>query len=209
MKRLCGKVPDVSGAWIFGYGSLVFRPGFQHTSARPAWLGGHRRRLWQGSPDHRGTPESPGRVATLVEDEGRVLGLAFHLEADQLAAALPGLDHREQAGYVRREVQLSLVGGGEIPALVYLATRDNPSWLGPASVGAIARHVARARGPSGTNAAYVLDLAAALVRLGLTSPQNSSEGETEEDEVLAVSRALHDELDLGAPPGGGSRLGRT
>ena len=184
----------MSEAWIFGYGSLVFRPGFEHLSARPAWLAGHRRRLWQGSPDHRGTHEAPGRVATLVEDAAAsVLGVAFQLSRDQLPPALRSLDVREQAGYERREVRLALVGGGEVDALVYLATAENESWLGPAPLLDLARHVATARGPSGTNAAYVLDLAAALVKLGLT-PES-------DDEVLAIARALH-EVGLESPDQG-------
>jgi cation transport regulator ChaC len=171
--------------WIFGYGSLIFRPDFAHRASRPAWLWGFRRQLWQGSPDHRGTPDAPGRVATLVAaPAGRVLGLAFELDEGQLATALPRLDHREQAGYERLTVRLRPIDGGCLDALVYLATPGNPSWLGPADVGAIARHVASARGPSGENRAYVVELAAALVRLGLTAESD--------EEVLAVARALHE-----------------
>jgi cation transport protein ChaC len=170
----------VASSWIFGYGSLVFRSGFSFLSREAGWLEGFRRRLWQGSPDHRGTPEAPGRVATLVPDAGsQVLGMAFEVEQAALGEVLRQLDLREQAGYERLERPVRLARGDRVHAIVYAAGPTNPSWLGPADAAAIARHVARARGPSGDNVEYVLRLAESLRELGVT-----------DDEVLEVAQAL-------------------
>ena len=174
---------ETGPTWIFGYGSLLFRADFPHRHRLAGWLGGYRRKLWQGSPDHRGTPEAPGRVATLVEEaDARVLGAVFAVAHDELDTVLSYLDLREQAGYERRTHQIDLLEGGRISALVYLATPANPSWLGPAPARTIAEHVTRSRGPSGWNRDYVVGLAEALRTLGL--------GPHDEEEVFEVERSL-------------------
>lgn len=161
--------------WIFGYGSLVWRPAFRFERQQPGYIVGWARRFWQGSTDHRGVPEAPGRVVTLVAAPGaRCWGMAYQVAEEHLEEVLATLDHREQGGYARHEVPLYLAGedhapahgGRERSALVYVATPENPNYLGPAPLPDIARQVLGARGPSGPNVEYVLRLAEALTALG-------------------------------------------
>lgn len=156
--------------WIFAYGSLLYRPAFEALERRPAWLPGYARRLWQGSPDHRGVPEAPGRVATLVPVASEVCaGAAYRVDRAEADAILAALDHREKAGFVRRELPVLDGPGGRAfaTAVVYVADEANPHFLGPADARSIAAWVRARRGPSGSNAEYVLRLHEALVALGI------------------------------------------
>ncbi|WP_440222674.1 gamma-glutamylcyclotransferase [Dokdonella sp. MW10] len=149
--------------WLFGYGSLIYKADFAFLERRPARLHGWSRRFWQGSHDHRGTPARPGRVATLVTDAtASCLGMAYRITPDVFAH----LDHREKNGYLRHALTLDLLDGREVEGLVYVAREDNAAWLGPGDDDAIARQIATARGPSGSNRDYVLALADALHALG-------------------------------------------
>lgn len=155
--------------WIFGYGSLVWRPAFPAAESAPAVLDGWMRRFWQGSTDHRGVPGAPGRVVTLLERAGeRTGGLAYRVDDEQLPEILAGLDVREQGGY-RRALVPARIRGRARPerVLLYVATPDNPNYLGPATLPEIAVCVLASQGPSGPNAEYVLRLDQALRKLEL------------------------------------------
>jgi cation transport protein ChaC len=157
----------VESVWLFGYGSLIWKADFPYIERRPATIRGWARRLWQGSHDHRGTPGHPGRVATLVAEEGAVCaGMAYRVAP----ATFEQIDFREKNGYLRHAVALDLGGGECVEGLVYIADSGNVAWLGMASEADIARHVAVSSGPSGRNSDYVLKLADALHRLGADDP---------------------------------------
>ncbi|WP_245960839.1 gamma-glutamylcyclotransferase [Wenzhouxiangella sediminis] len=150
--------------WVFGYGSLIYKVDFPYLDREPAEIVGWTRRFWQGSHDHRGTPEAPGRVATLVPEPGRVCrGVAYRVEH----SVFEHLDHREKNGYERHRVAIDLLERGEsVSGTLYVAGRDNPAFLGPADAEAMAQHILDARGPSGDNLEYLLRLAGALRELG-------------------------------------------
>ena len=149
--------------WIFGYGSLVWRPAFPHCESSPAFIEGWERRFWQGSTDHRGVPGAPGRVVTLVPRSGKTCwGMAYRVESGDVDAALHRLDHRERGGYARRDVTLEFRHGERTEGVIYIATPSNHNFLGPAELTDIAAQVREASGPSGTNQEYVLRLAEAL-----------------------------------------------
>jgi cation transport protein ChaC len=161
---------DARGPWIFGYGSLVWRPAFPFVERRAGFVHGWSRRFWQASTDHRGVPEDPGRVVTLVADpRARCFGMAYRVDPADAAQVLAGLDHREKGGYLRVTIDVQAMGaGGELlpGALMYLATEDNPNYVGPAPLPEIAARVRRCVGPSGPNVEYVLRLAEALRAMG-------------------------------------------
>ncbi len=157
-------------AWIFGYGSLIWRPDFSYSECRTAAILGWSRRFWQGSTDHRGVPGAPGRVVTLSrDDDGRCWGRAYRIEAGGGAGILDRLAHREKGGYDRIVLDLHFAEPDTppVPGFVYFANPDNPNYLGPAPLADIARQVRRSRGPSGANVEYVLSLAGALREMGV------------------------------------------
>lgn len=157
-------------AWIFGYGSLVWRPDFPYLERRTAAIDGWSRRFWQGSTDHRGVPGDPGRVVTLVPEGGaRCWGRAYRIDSGTGEEIFDRLAYREKGGYDRIVLDLRFAEPGEasMPGFVYFANRRNPNWLGPAPLPDIARQVRRSHGPSGANTDYVLQLARALRGMGV------------------------------------------
>jgi cation transport regulator ChaC len=149
--------------WLFGYGSLIFKADFPFIERRSASIDGWTRRFWQGSHDHRGTETAPGRVVTLVREPGAVChGMAYLVTPEEFAH----LDHREKNGYLRLATDITFEDGSSVEGLVYIATHENAAYLGPATEREIAAQIAAARGPSGPNSEYLLELAEALRELG-------------------------------------------
>ncbi len=180
--------------WLFGYGSLIFRPAIPFVERRPARVRGWARRFWQWSTDHRGEPWRPGRVVTLAPvPDGACWGMAYLLPEADAEAILADLDVRERGGYVRIEIELELEPPAEgasgpaasvpqvVAGLTYQGWPGNRNYAGPASITEIASQVAEATGPSGANADYVRDLHAALETLG-----------AEDTHVAALAARLRD-----------------
>jgi len=164
---------------VFGYGSLIFRPGFKYRKAFPACVEGFARRFWQKSCDHRGTPDAPGRVVVLIRaceagfsDAGSSLahGMAYEVESHDWPEVLEMLDIRERHGYTRtvaplRAVASEGVAGADLgEAIVYFA--DNPTesaaYAGPEKISDSADIIAKSFGPSGQNDQYLFMLMKAL-----------------------------------------------
>lgn len=153
--------------WLFGYGSLIYKADFPYIERRPACIRHWTRRFWQGSHDHRGTPDAPGRVVTLIPKPDAVcVGMAYLITP----AVLDQLDVREKNGYLRFATELRLDDGRCAEGLVYIATAENAAFLGPAPEREIARHIAASAGPSGPNRDYLIQLAAALRELEADDP---------------------------------------
>lgn len=163
INRLMDRFDSHASVWLFGYGSLIFKADFPFIERRPASIRDWSRRFWQGSHDHRGTEQAPGRVVTLVPDEGATChGMAYLVTPEEFAH----LDHREKNGYLRLATEIAFEDGSSAEGIVYIATHENAAFLGPASERDIARQIAIARGPSGPNSEYLLALARALRELG-------------------------------------------
>ena len=162
INQLMDKFDGHHSVWLFGYGSLIYKADFPYLQRRPASIAGWTRRFWQGSHDHRGTPEAPGRVVTLIGEAGAIChGMAYLITPEVFAH----LDHREKNGYLRLAIPITFEDG-EVEGLVYIATPDNIAFLGAASEQEIAAHIARSAGPSGPNSDYLNHLASALRELG-------------------------------------------
>ena len=154
---------------IFAYGSLLFRPGFDYLERRRALALGYARSFSQASPDHRGTPERPGRVVTLVRRvEARSMGALYFVEAPAFQL-LSALDERERAGYER--VSLEAWADDEpYEAVTWIAPPGNAYDAGQLPLAELSAHIRLCAGPSGRNADYVFQLEQALRDLGASDP---------------------------------------
>ncbi|GFQ66113.1 glutathione-specific gamma-glutamylcyclotransferase 1 [Trichonephila clavata] len=148
--------------WVFGYGSLIWNPGFQYLDSKIGYIKGFNRRFWQGNDFHRGNPTKMGRVATLVEDEqGLTWGKAFLL-GPGAESALNYLDKRESklGGYCTTVVTFQPHDSKEeaFPVLLYMALPSNHLYMGSAPLPQVATEIAEAVGRCGYNAEYLLRL---------------------------------------------------
>lgn len=172
--------------WLFGYGSLIYKVDFPILEQQPASIIGWQRRFWQGSHDHRGTPEAPGRVLTLIEaPDSKCAGMAYRVSKE----VFEHLDHREKNGYLRYDIDIHFdfkkFNNSSKPTtkrgLVYIAPEDNKAFLGSASEEEIAKHIFNSEGPSGKNKDYVFQLADALRTL-----------DESDEHVLLIEHFLHE-----------------
>ncbi len=161
--------------WLFGYGSLIWRPDFEYVERAPATLSDYARRFWQGSHDHRGTPQAPGRVVTLIDAPGAQCGgMAYRMDPATTERVLRRLDHREKNGYERLDASVALRSGRCVHAVVYRAMPGNFAWLGDAEHRQLAQQIADSSGPSGSNRDYLYELDAALSALEANDPHVSA-----------------------------------
>ncbi|PBB44812.1 gamma-glutamylcyclotransferase [Mesorhizobium sp. WSM3866] len=157
--------------WVFGYGSLIWRPGFAHVETRRARLYGFRRSLCVYSFVHRGTRERPGLVLGL-DRGGSCVGLAFRVPGDLRDEVLSYLRERElvTSVYLERTLDVRLDGagqGGTVEAVAYIVDRAHEQYAGGLDAGHAAKVVRGAVGQSGRNEDYVLSTVERLRALGI------------------------------------------
>ena len=156
--------------WVFGYGSLIWNPGFPHTERVPARMVGLHRSLCVYSFVHRGTPEKPGLVLGL-DRGGACRGIAYRVMAKQRTETLAYLRAREQATsvYLERVRTAWLAGKPEKPvqAICYVVDRSHRQYAGRLSIHEQAHIVRQGHGGSGNNREYVLETVNALETLGM------------------------------------------
>jgi cation transport regulator ChaC len=148
---------------------LLFRPGFPFVARQRAVAHGLTRSFSQASPDHRGTPDRPGRVLTLLHTEGASTVGAIYLVDEPAESLLSELDHRERAGYERATIEVC-TGENRLSAVTWIAPPGNTHAAPPLPLAALVEHIHHCAGPSGRNDDYVFQLEAALRELGAEDP---------------------------------------
>lgn len=179
--------------WVFGYGSLMWRPGFAPAESRPALLRGAHRALCVYSVVHRGSEDRPGLVLGL-DAGGACRGLAFRVEPEHAQAVRTYLRDREQVTLVYREacrpVDLLDGSGRRVHALCYLVDRSHPQYAGLLPLPEQAELVRQGQGASGDNVDYLANTVRHLAEMGI------------EDRALV---RLLDFLEADTPPRSGAK----
>ena len=164
--------PDITlrPLWVFGYGSLIWNPGFPVAEKRLATLGGFVRSFCMSSIHHRGTVEKPGLVLALDPREGGFCrGLAFRVPDDDASATVAYLREREliSSAYVERLVDLTLDGGEGVSALAYVVDTGHEQYVAGLTLEDQARIISTAVGGRGPNTEYLWNTARHLAELGI------------------------------------------
>ncbi len=155
--------------WVFGYGSLMWRPGFDYLERIPARLTGLHRALCVFSFVHRGTPERPGLVLGL-DRGGMCRGIAFRVTAAARGETIEYLRAREQVTSVyvetMRQIELEDQTRRRVRALCYIVDRSHVQYAGRLTLAESLHHVRQGHGRSGPNRDYVIETVRALEALG-------------------------------------------
>jgi cation transport protein ChaC len=175
--------------WVFGYGSLIWNPGFSFQSAQLGLLRGAHRSLSIISHHHRGTRETPGLVFGLTRG-GSCRGMVFEVGASAWADVRAYLDARELVTSVYRDVwrPVTLADGRLVRALTYVVDETHEQFAGPLSLDQQVAMIRAGVGISGRNVDYVLNTAEHLLQLGIRDKA-----------LMALARQL--ERDVPAGPG--------
>jgi cation transport protein ChaC len=157
-----------SNHWVFGYGSLIWNPGFPYVVSERAILRGAHRRLCIYSHRHRGTPEQPGLVFGLVRG-GSCRGMAFAVEPARWDEVREYLMGREMDRGVYRDAlrPVELADGRQVTALAFVVDERHVQYAGRLDIAEQERLVRSGVGESGPNPEYVLATARHLQALGI------------------------------------------
>ncbi|RED11993.1 gamma-glutamylcyclotransferase [Pontivivens insulae] len=151
--------------WIFGYGSLMWKPGFAYAERQVAELSDFKRSFCMRSVEHRGTPENPGLVLALEEHAGtNCLGVAFRAEDESAAQTLAYLRERElvTSAYLETVQPVRLTDGRIVRAVTYVMDREHSQYVGDLTAEAQADIISGAEGGMGPNPDYLFGTVEAL-----------------------------------------------
>ena len=156
--------------WVFGYGSLLWNPGFPVARREVATLHGFARSFCMSSIHHRGTEENPGLVLALDEvQDAHCKGLALSVEQGYEEQTLAELRERElvSSAYLERDLQVDLQTGGSVMAVTYIVDPNHVQYCGGLSLETQAEIIAKAVGGRGPNTEYLFNTADHLSEIGL------------------------------------------
>ena len=156
--------------WVFGYGSLLWNPGFPVEEKRLATLHGYARSFCMSSIHHRGTEEDPGLVLALDPAKGgQCTGVAFRVPDADASATVEYLREREliSSAYVERVLSVEFEDGVHVRALVYIVDTDHVQYVGGMDLEKQAQIIARAVGGRGPNTEYLWNTVSHLGELGI------------------------------------------
>lgn len=160
--------------WVFGYGSLMWNPGFEHAERAHAELADYRRSFCLASVRYRGTHDYPGLVLALEPREGAICrGVAFRVPGETADAALAYLRERElgTASYHEKRLPLTLLECGKtVQAVCYVMDVRHEAYRGDLPEEKRAEIIARAEGPAGTNRDYLFRTVENLKALDVEEP---------------------------------------
>ena len=159
--------------WVFGYGSLLWNPGFRYSKKKIARLDGYRRSFSMRSIHHRGTVENPGLVLALSTDRQSFCeGLAFEVEQGKQVETLEYLRGRElvSSAYIERQVSLNLKNGQSIQSLVYVIDEGHAQYCRLA-IDEQAKIIANAKGGRGPNDEYLYSTRNKIAELGINDAE--------------------------------------
>lgn len=154
--------------WVFGYGSLMWNPGFDHAEAVPAQLFGLHRSPCIYSWVHRGTKERPGIVLGL-DRGGTCKGMAFRISNQMRAETLHYLRARELVTHVYVETKriIRLQSGTSVQAVTYVVDRNHEQYAGKLSKDDLVNQIRGAKGKSGSNDRYFIDTVRQMRKMGI------------------------------------------
>lgn len=156
--------------WVFGYGSLLWNPGFPVARREVATLQGYARSFCMTSIHHRGSVEAPGLVLALDEIEGaHCKGLALAVAAGEETQTLDYLREREliSSAYLERDLMVALQSGEEVQAVTYVIDPHHAQYCGGMALEQQAQIIATAVGGRGPNTEYLYNTAEHLSEIGL------------------------------------------
>ena len=158
--------------WVFGYGSLMWSPGFSYIQKARGRIHGYHRALCILSTRYRGTKRKPGLVMGLCRG-GSCWGMAYRVHADRVRRALARLWQREMPRrvYAPRLLQVQIAGGRQVRALAFLADPTHPAYVRELDLHGRARLVAQGIGQRGTAVDYIRNTLAHMHELGVSDPR--------------------------------------
>ncbi len=159
-----------NGIWVFGYGSLIWNPGFEYARKQRATLLGFRRAFCLWSVHYRGNEQRPGLVLGLDPAQGVACeGVAYYIGAEQAKQVHAYLRERELVSYAYFEQvePLQLADGSEVAALCYVVDPTHSQYAGGLELAAQARVIRDAKGSAGDNLEYLKNTAQHLATLGI------------------------------------------